>query len=130
MNVAGGDEGVNARAAGVRQRLGGAFHIERAAARQGRHLRPGKLAADGLHRFEIAFRGDGEAGFQDVHAEFHQFAGHAQLFRDGHAAARRLLAVAQRGVEDVYAVAHRITVGHYGGSLVGFGKFIIFVGRY
>ena len=106
MNVAGGDEGVDARALGVLERLGGALHVQRAAARQRRHLRPGELAADRVDGFEIAFGGDGEAGFQDVHAEFHQLARHPQLFRNGHAAARRLFAVPQRGIEDVYSVAH------------------------
>ena len=91
---------------GVRERLGGALHVERAAAGQRGHLRPRELAAHRVHGFEIAFGGDGEAGFQDVHAQLHQFAGHAQLLGNGHAAAGRLLAVAQRRVENVYAVAH------------------------
>ena len=88
-------------------RLGGALHIERAAAGQRGHLRPGELAADRVDGFEIAFGGDREAGFQDVHAQLHQLPGHAQFFRYGHAAAGRLLAIAQRRVEDVYAIAHK-----------------------
>ena len=69
VDRAGGDEGMNARTAGVRQGLGGALYVERAAARQRGHLRPRKLAADGVDGFEIALRGDGKARFQDVHAE-------------------------------------------------------------
>jgi hypothetical protein len=56
---------------------------------------------------EIAFAGDGEAGFQDVHSQFHQFPGHLQLLGHRHAATRRLFAIAKGGVEDVYAVAHK-----------------------
>ena len=90
------------------ERGGGAFHVERAAARQRGHLRPRELAADGGHGFEIAFGGDREAGLQDVHAQIHQLAGHAQLLGNGHAAAGRLLAVTQSRIEDVYAIAHRV----------------------
>ena len=85
----------------------GAFHVEGAAAGERGHLGPGELAADGVDGFEIAFRGDGEAGFEDVDAEFHQLARHLQLFGDGHAAARRLFAVAQGRIENVYSVAHK-----------------------
>ena len=92
---------------GVLQRLGGALHVQRAAARQRGHLRPRELAADRVDGFEIAFGGDREAGLQNVHAEFHQLARHPQLLGHGHAAAGRLLAVAQRRVENVYAVAHQ-----------------------
>ena len=107
VDRAGGDEGVDAGAFGVRQGLGGALDIERAAAREGGHLGPRELAADGVDGFEIAFAGDWEAGFQDVHAELDQLAGHGQLFRNGHAAAGRLLAIAQSRVENVYSIAHK-----------------------
>ena len=40
--------------------FGGAFHIQRAGARQRRHLHPGELAADRIDGFEIAFGGDRE----------------------------------------------------------------------
>ncbi len=122
VDIAGGDEGVDARALGMRQGLGGALHIERAAARQRGHLGPGKLAADRIDGFEIAFAGDGEAGFEDIHAELHQLARHGQLFRYGHAAAGRLLAIAQRRVENIYAIAHRF---NYREPVGRFGKFII-----
>ena len=106
VNLAGGDEGVDARLSGVGQRLGGALHVQRAAARQRRHPGLRELAADGIHGLEIAFRGDGKARFQNVHAQLHQLPRHAQLLRNRHAAAGRLFAVAQRRVENIYAVAH------------------------
>src|SRR5437762_13771294 len=106
VDIAGGDERMDSRPARARERLRGAFDVERAAARQGRDLRPWELPAHGLHRLEVAFRSDGETCLQDVHAKIHQLAGHPQLFRYGHAAPGRLVAVAQRGVEDVYAIAH------------------------
>jgi hypothetical protein len=107
VNRAGGDEGVDARAFGVLQALGGALHVQGAAAGQCGHLRPGELAADGIDGLEIAFAGDGEAGFQDVDSQLDQFPGHFQLFGHCHAATRRLFAVAQGGIENVYAVAHK-----------------------
>ena len=113
MDVAGGDKGVDARPPGFRQALRGAFHVERAAARQGRHLRPRKLAAYRIHGLEIALAGDGKAGFQNVHAEFDELLRHAQLFGNRHAAAGGLLAVAQSCIENVYAVAHK---SYYAGA--------------
>ena len=51
-------------------------------------------------------RRGGEAGLDDVDAELLELARDHQLLLDVHGRARRLLAVAQRGVEDLYAV-HR-----------------------
>ena len=115
VNLAGGDEGVNARLFGVGQRLGGALHVQRAAARQRRHPGLRELAAHGIHRLEIALGSDGKARFQNVDAQVHQFPRHPQLLRNRHATAGRLFPVAQRRVENSYAVAHR---HHYAGSCV------------
>ena len=49
---------------------------------------------------EVALRGHGKAGLDDVHAQVLQGVGHGELFLRGHAAAGRLLAVAQRGVKE------------------------------
>jgi hypothetical protein len=107
VDLAGGDEGVDARALGMLQRGCRPLHIQSAAARQGRYLCPGELAAYGADRLVVAFGGDREPGFQNVHSEFDKLTRHAQLFRYRHAAARRLLPVTQRGVEDIYALAHK-----------------------
>ena len=48
---------------------------------------------------EVALRGDGEAGLDDVDAHLLQDLGDLDFFRDGHGGARRLLAIAKRGVE-------------------------------
>ncbi len=64
-----------------------------------------------LYRFEVAVGGDGEAGFDHVHAESVELMRHAQLLVDVHAAARRLLAVPQGRVEhrDPYSLHNPIS---------------------
>ena len=68
---------------------------------------PWTCAGDGLHRLEVAGRGDREAGLDDVHAEVAEGVGDLELLGEVHAGAGGLLAVAQGGVEDDQAV-----VGH------------------
>ena len=53
---------------------------------------------------EVALRGHGEAGLDDVHAQIFEGVRHGELFLRGHAAAGRLLAVAQSGVEECYVI--------------------------
>ena len=67
---------------------------------------PGDL----VHRLPVAPRGGRETGFDHVHAEFRQRTGQSQLLGLRHAAAGRLLAVAQRRVKNQYAV--RVSGGH------------------
>src|SRR5208282_1531305 len=55
---------------------------------------------DALHGFEVAIGGDGESGLDHVHAQAVELLGQVQLFLHIHAAARRLLAVTKRGVEN------------------------------
>src|SRR5262249_38996229 len=57
-------------------------------------------------RPEIVLAGDREAGLDDVDAEGVELAGHADLLLEVHAATGRLLAVAQRRVEDGDPVGH------------------------
>jgi hypothetical protein len=106
VDIAGGDEGVDARTSGAFQRTGCSVHIERAGPRERRHLHPGIFAADGLHRFKIAVGGDRKARLQNVHAQIDEFCGHPQLLGRCHRAAGRLFAISQGCVEDVYAIAH------------------------
>ena len=70
--------------------------------------------ADGV---EVVGRGDREAGFHDVDAEIDQRLREFQLLSLVHAAAGRLLAVAERGVEnlDLAYFAHR-RVPVFGGA--------------
>ena len=94
------DEGVNARPARPAHRLSG----------------PGDVGADGTgeagngsvldplgnqrDRLEIAVRGNGKSGLDDVDAHRVQEIGDLDLFLEGHRRAGALLAVAQGGVED------------------------------
>ena len=105
VDVAGGQEGVDARRAvlGLLQRLGGALDVERRAARQRRHLDGHLGGSPRCTASKSPVRGDGEPRLQDVHAQLGELVRHAHLLGHGHAAAGRLLAVAQGGVEDVDA---------------------------
>src|SRR5207247_4081145 len=72
--------------------------------------RPPDLARHGVHRPEIVLAGHREAGLDDVHPEEIQLPGQPDLFLEVHAAARRLLAVAQRGVENSDPVGHGVSL--------------------
>src|SRR5262249_42244106 len=104
MDGAGGQEDMDAGPEGAAQGLAGPVDIFWVAAGQAADDRPVNLVGDGLHRLEIARRGDGEAGFDDVHAEILQRVGYLQLLSQIHAAARTLFAVPQGRVEYVYSV--------------------------
>ena len=59
----------------------------------------------------------GKAGFDDVDAQIDQRLGDLQLFVEVHAAAGRLLAVAERGVEDRDVAGHGMCgVGEWSGT--------------
>ena len=59
---------------------------------------------DRRHGLEIAIGGDREAGLDDIDAHRVEDFGNLQLFFERHGRAGALLAVAQRGVEDIDAV--------------------------
>ena len=99
VDRAGGEEHVQAMPRRGLQRLGGLLDVGARAARQPRDDRPLHLAGDGLHRFEVAARGGRESGLDHVHAQIGQRPRHPQLLGLRHAAAGRLLAVAQGRVE-------------------------------
>jgi len=75
-------------------------------------------ARDFGDRFEVALRGDRKARFDDIDTHFVEEFGDLELFFEGHRSAGTLLAVAQRGVENQYAVfvaafrRGRIRMGH------------------
>ena len=77
-----------------------------AGARQPEDDRLRHRVGDPPHGLEVALRRGREAGLDDVDAELLELARDHQLLLDVHGRARRLLAVAQRGVEDLYSV-HR-----------------------
>ena len=86
------------------ERFAGAVDVGVVAAGQAADDRPAHFAGDGLHRLEIAGRRDREAGLDDVHAQVRKRVGDLQLLGQVHAGAGRLLAVAQRRVENQNAV--------------------------
>src|SRR5215213_7878240 len=66
------------------------------------------LTRDRPHGLEVAGRGDREAGLDDVHAQARELMGDLELLARVQRDARRLLAVAQGGVEDDYSVVRHV----------------------
>ena len=87
----------------------------RQAANHGVFGAPGGL----LDAVEIAFRGDGKAGLDDVDAHLVEHFGHFELLVEGHGGAGALFAVAQGGVKDHHAVALRALIAVRGLGLIG-----------
>ena len=100
MDGAGGQKDVNPRRLGMLQCFPGPVDVGLVTAGQAADHRPANRLGDLPHRFEIAGRGDRKAGFDDVDPQVGQRLGDLQFFVQVHAGAGRLLAVAQRGVED------------------------------
>ena len=95
---------MDARPLGVLDRVPGRVDVLEAGARQAADDRAVDLAGDRLDRLEIARRGDREARLDDVHAKARELVRDLQLLLLVERDARRLLTVAQGGVEDPYPV--------------------------
>src|SRR5947209_8468967 len=67
---------------------------------------PGYFSGDPLHGGEVIWRGCRETRLDDVNAEARQLPRHFDLLRRSKGKARRLLAVAKCGVEDLYVFRH------------------------
>jgi hypothetical protein len=91
---------VNAGTLRYPQRLPGARNILTASPRQPRYDRTSNDFRDSLYRLEVPFRGDWEPRFDHVHAQPIKLMRQPQLFLLIHAASRRLLAIAESGIED------------------------------
>ncbi|EEF93541.1 hypothetical protein CATMIT_01827, partial [Catenibacterium mitsuokai DSM 15897] len=76
---AGGDEHMDARLGRAFQRARAGFDVAGVTARQGRQRRGAHFAHDRAHALEVGLRACGEAGLDDVHAEFAERMGEAQL---------------------------------------------------
>src|ERR1700686_906656 len=100
MNVGGCQKNVDARARGSLQRLPCTVNVAGASTSEASDDGTPQRGGDTLHGFEVAVGGDWESGLDHIHAEAVELLGQAQLFLHFHTAARRLLAVAKRGVED------------------------------
>ncbi len=118
MNLAGGAKDVNAGVLCAADGFTGAVDVLGDAAGQAADDGFGYFGGDGVDGFKIAVGTDGESGFDDVDAHGFQETGDFQLFASGQGRARRLLAVAQSGVEDSYGVVG-LVVGRYGVHGVG-----------
>ena len=96
----GADEDVDAGTLRLGERLGTGADVLLEAAAEAGDDRPLDLLGDGRDGGEIAGGAVGEAGLDDVDAEPCQLVGDGQLVLGAEGHARRLLAVAQRGVQD------------------------------
>ena len=104
MQIARRQKDVDAGAVGKLQRAGRHLNVFSLGAGQRRDARLANGLRNGGDGREVALRGHGKAGLDDVHAQILEGVGHGELFLRGHAAAGRLLAVAQSGVEEDYVV--------------------------
>ena len=102
---AGRDEGVDTAPLGVAHGLGAAVDVDGGGAGQAAYGAFGDDLGDALNGFEVAVRGDREAGLDDVDPHLLEDLGQLQLFVQRHGGAGRLLPVAHGGVEDDDAVA-------------------------
>ena len=111
VQVGGGDEGVDAAALrrGV-QRLAGPVDVVAAAAGQRGDDGRRSSRGDRPHGLGVGLGGDREARFDHVHAERVELPGELQLLGHAQREPGRLLAVAQRRVEDGDAVCHEASI--------------------
>ena len=83
-----------------RRVFAGSIDVRIVAAGQDTDLGAAHRLGDLANRLEVARRGDRESRLDHVHPQIHQRLGDLELFGQVHAGAGRLLAVAERGVED------------------------------
>jgi hypothetical protein len=107
MDRARGEEHVEAMFLRILQRLRRERDVVARAAGEPQITRPFDLARDRVDGLPVAARGGRESGFDHVDPEFCESARDTQLLGPRHAAAGRLLAVAQRGVENQDSVGTR-----------------------
>jgi hypothetical protein len=109
VDVAGGDEGVDARLARVFQSRCRALDVLLPRPREPANPALAEIPGDGRDGFEVAVARDGEAGLDHVDPQTLELARQGELLGEVHAATGRLLAVAQRGVEDANQIrAHGV----------------------
>ena len=108
VDVRGRDEGVDPRRAASRTACAGRVDVGELRPREPGDHRALDLARDPLDGLEVARRGDREAGLDHVDAQPRELLGDLELLRRVQRDARRLLAVAQRRVEDQYSVSFTV----------------------
>jgi hypothetical protein len=110
MQLGGRDEGVDARARGVLERLSGPFDVGPAASSERGHGRPADLGGNAPDRLGVGVGGNREARLDDVHAQRIERAREARFFLDVHRESGGLFAVAERRVEDRESIRHAAVV--------------------
>jgi hypothetical protein len=100
VKVAGRDESVDPRILSLADRVPTDVDVLESGPGETGDRRAFDLAGDGLNRREVALGSHRKAGLDDVDAQFRELAGHPELLVQVHAAARGLLAVAKRRVEN------------------------------
>jgi hypothetical protein len=108
VELAGGNEGVDAGAVRALERLGGARDVAVVGARQRAHGGVFDGVGDCLHTIKISVGAGGKTGFDHIDFQALKLARYAQLLVFGHGCARRLLAIAQGGVKNDELVGHVI----------------------
>src|SRR5437868_87577 len=109
VNVGGRDEDVDASPGGRAQRLAREIDVLVGAARQRRQHRTAYLSGDFLDAAVVAGRGRREARLDHVDVQGIELTRHLYLFLGRHGVARRLLPVAQRGVENDDVSDHELS---------------------
>jgi hypothetical protein len=100
MDGAGSQKNMDPRLFGGLERPPGSVNVLVIAAREPADGRAAHLLGNLPHGLEVARRSNRKAGLNDVDAQLEQRVGDFQFFGNVHAGARRLLAVAQRRIED------------------------------
>src|SRR5256885_1232162 len=108
MDIGGSQKNMDAWMRGMLQRLPRAVDIFVVSACQRGDGGTANLRRNSLNRIKVALRGDGETGFQNIHAQAVKLTCHLQLILHTHAAAGRLLAVAERRVKYEYLFRHEM----------------------
>src|SRR5215208_6563639 len=103
MQVAGAYKGVDAWPLRPLHSLPGAHYVLLVGAGEACNPRPLDLRGDAANRLEISLGGDREPGLYYVHLQAGELAGYLYLLLYGQGDPWRLLAVAERGVEDLYS---------------------------
>ena len=104
VNLRGGEEHVDAGPLGVLHGAPGLVNVVGMGAGQRGDDGALDLPGDGGNRLEVAGGAGGEAGLDDVHVHPLELPGDFHLLGAGHADARRLLAVAEGGVQEKHFV--------------------------
>ena len=110
VEVGAGDEGVDARLRRRLDPLPALLDVAAVGAREAaddRSVGRAHLLGDAPHRVEVVGRGGREAGLHHVDAEARELPRDLELLRAGEGRARRLLAIAQSGVEDADVIVAR-----------------------